>query len=96
MSIAFTLLIFVFSSSGARIALVDWNASTTDLQRSFNQLSGVLLTGGHCGINGTPYGKATKAFLDMVSEGNDNNIKEKKVCGCAALFGCYPCRVFRS
>lgn len=55
-------------SSGARVALLDWNASKADLQRSFDQLSGVVLTGGHCGIHGTPYGQATKAFLDMVTQ----------------------------
>eukprot|EP00729_Bicosta_minor_P030817 gene30817-25676_t len=49
------------------VALLDWNASKADLQRSFDQLSGVVLTGGHCGIHGTPYGQATKAFLDMAA-----------------------------
>lgn len=50
-------------SAGARVALLDWEAPEAELNSSFSQLSGLLLTGGHCSFHNTSYGNVAEGLL---------------------------------
>lgn len=57
-------------SAGARATPVFHNSSEADRQALFQQLSGLLIPGGHCGFHGTDFGKATEHWLDMAAAAN--------------------------
>ena len=58
-------------AAGARAALVSWDATDDELSTAFDQLSGLVLPGGSCGIHNTAYGNATFKLLDMAAAAGD-------------------------
>ena len=59
-------------AAGARVAPILYNQTDAELKNIFDQLSGLVFPGGHCGFHGTAYGNASWYLQTLAKAANDD------------------------